>query len=146
MTNPSELRRLALEEAQLALPNKVPPSCSWSEMDAHDLKMSLILLSLELLSESESKNGKHQALSKLLEAISAAENEDPQEKVSSIQFFEKHGIENEQFWDEDINLTPGEKLLQAIFGKKQRPKFYFEVENLAVHLDENRADEFRQAV
>jgi hypothetical protein len=144
MTDTTELRRLALEEAQSAFPDKVPPSSSWSEMDAHELKMALILLSLELLSEPE--NGKHQTLSKLLEAISVAENEDPQQKVASIQFFEKHGVDNDQFWDENIHLTPEEKLMHAIFGRKQRPRFYFEVENFALHLEESRANEFRQSI
>lgn len=144
MPTAGALRRLSLEEAQLEFPDNAPPWSTWSELSTEDLKMVLIPISLHLLWKGE--EGKCKALVKLLQAISDAENEDPQREVQSAQFFETSGIDNLKFPDEHPNLPPEERLVQALFGRKQRPLFYFEVEELAGFLKESRATEFRRAV
>ena len=139
-----KLRRLSLGEAQKEFPDFVMPSTTWNELDAEGLKMTLIPLSLTVLYERD--EGKRNALVGLLNSISKAENESQEAGAQRSEFFEKYGVDNETYFDEDSTLPPAEKLSLALFGRKQRPRFHFEMEALAKFLDEESAAQFREAV
>ena len=138
------LRQLALELAQTELTGYLPDSHHWGDLDADGLKFALIPVSLEFLYNR--KVGKRKALVNLLNAISEAECEDPSVLRNSSSFLAKHGIDNQKYWDVDTEHIPEDRMLHAILDKKQRPRFYFEVEDLAQHLGELHSAEFRHAV
>lgn len=139
-----KLRILTLEEAQLEFPDFVMPPNTWSGFDVAGLKFAVFLISLRVLSEGG--EGKRNALVKLLTSISKAEYEAESTSAQQSKFFENYGVDNDTFFDEDPTLTPAEKLTLAIFGRKQRPRFYFEVEAFVAFLDEKRSARFREAV
>lgn len=144
MRDTRTLRRLALEEAQQEFPDHLLPPRTWVDLNASQLDMELIFLSLEVLWAREA--GKRKALVELLREISKAESEDPAREIEDARFLEERGIDNDKYLDETPNLTPEEKLLLAVLGKKQRSRFYFKVEALAKYLDEDRAAVFRKSV
>jgi hypothetical protein len=143
MTINEKIRRLALEEAELEFSESLMPPSKWTELNAERLKQNLVPTALEVLYANES--GKKKALLSLMEAISEAETS-PRRSTDSSAFLDKHGIDNELYWDENPNISVEQKLLQAILGRKQRPDFYFQVEELAPFLSTQRADEFRSAL
>ncbi len=142
-TSPQTLRQLALREAQLEFPTHLFGGRSWIDLDASTLRMAVIPLSLEYMWKPE--EGKRKALTELLQALSDADFQDPEDSTKTAAFLDKYGVDNEHFLDETEGLSGKEKLEHALFGRMRRPKFYFQVEELARFLDESTALSFRQA-